>query len=152
MTQHPAFASIDYLVGKLATVVADDNWQVIDGPPVVELSNKGLSVGWAVDRLAVEMDKPTEGLQSGGLGGGDGIRFDINCMTWVRSGDTDMKAIRDACDEQLAAVDSFLQNDRRLGGIVTRATMRLVDYDQLQSQEDSWGTAAFVITCNAFTS
>jgi hypothetical protein len=147
---HPIPASMDYLVGKLATELPDV--QVLDGPPVVELGNKGVAIGWAVDRLAVEMDKQTEGLQSGGLGGGDGIRYDINCMTWVRTGDSDMKAIRDTCYEQLNAVEQFLQNDRRLGGIVTRASMRLVDYDQLQSQEDSWGTAAFVITCNAFTS
>lgn len=147
---HPVPDAIDYLYGKFKQVVAVDNWQVIDGPPVVELSNKGCAIGYAPDRLAVEIEKPGEGPRSGGLGGNEGLRFDINCLTWYRTGDDDMKAIRDQVYLQLATIDEFVQANRRLGGAVMRAVVRLVDYDQLQTQEDSWGTAAFVITCDAF--
>lgn len=146
----PIPRSLDYLVTHLPAAMTGDI-QMLDGPPVVELGNNGVAIGYAPDRLAVEVIKPVEGAQAGGLGGGDGINYDINCLTWVRTGDTNMKLIRDKCFEQLSNIDDFLQKDRRLGGIVTRAVMRLVDYDQLQTQEDSWGTAAFVITCNAFT-
>lgn len=147
---HPVPAAIDYLFGKLTVEL--EGVQILDGPPIVELSNKGVAIGWAPDRLSAEINKPTEGLMSGGLGGGDGISFDINCLVWVRSGDSEMKPIRDEMYATLGRVDTFVQQNRRLGGVVTKAHLRLADYDELQTPEDSWATAAFVITCNAFTS
>lgn len=135
-------AVLDRLVA--AFTVALPQVQVIDGPALVEVEEAGLCVGYTPDRLAVESTEEGVGLDA------TLESFDVNCLAWQRSGDTDTKTLRDRAFATVAAVDAVLAVDRRLGGVVVNAQLRVVDLEQTQTEDTTWAVIAFVITCKAF--
>jgi hypothetical protein len=135
-------AAIDFLVAGLPSIQED--LQVLDGPPIVELASLGIAIGYDPDKVSVESET-----SSGGLGA-EMEDFGINCIAWARSGNTDMKALRDQLTQLMIGIESYLRKNARLGGAVTNAYLRTVDLDQLQTQNGAWATIAFVITCKAF--
>lgn len=140
MTHVPA--AIDRLVAIFTAGLPDV--QVIDGPPVIEMAGAGVCVGYAPDVPSVLSIEDPAGLQV------DMETFDLNCVAWQRSGDTDMKVLRDAVYGMVAALDAALAVDRTLGRAVVNARLRVVDLDQLHMTDATWAVVAFVITCKAF--
>jgi hypothetical protein len=136
-------AALDYLVATLPVKLTDDV-QVIDGPPVVNLENTGIAVGYTPDELAVSSLEDPAGLDS------NVETFDINCLVWARSGDIGMKAIRDLVFTIVTAVDEIIRLDPNLGGAVATARLRILDLDQMQNSDGTWAVVAFAITCKAF--
>lgn len=144
---HPIPAAIDFLVK--AFTVEFGELQVLDGPPSVELADEGVAVGYVPDRLTAETEQGGDGLAGGGLGG-DAIGFDVNCLLWKRTGDREVKPVRDQLFDRYAQLGRYVKGNRRLGGAVTNARLRLADYDQLQTEDGPFATIAFVVTCKAF--
>src|SRR6266536_1871804 len=120
-------AAVDRLVQMLT--VGLPGVQVIDGPPVIELEKTGVSVGYSPDVLSVVSIQEGAGLVS------ESETFDVNCLAWQRSGDTDMKTVRDAVFAIVGNCDTALAGDRRLGGAVVNAYLRVVDLDQTQTDD-----------------
>lgn len=118
--------------------------QVLDGPPAVSLENVGVAVGYTPDDIAVRSEQSGAGLRS------DVEDYGVNCIAWVRDGDGVMKVARDNLFGLMNEINKYLTDDPRLGGVVTNARLRIVDYDQLQTSEGCWATVAFVVTCKAF--
>lgn len=136
-------AAVDKLVATLTTRLGA-NVQVVDGPPVVALDNVGVAVGYTPDDISVSSQEEGAGLDS------DVETYDINCLAWVRSGDGKLKPVRDRVFALLAQVDQSLAEDRRLGGAVVHARIRVLDMDQTQKPDGTWAVASFAVTCKAF--
>ncbi len=145
MTAIPA--AVDALVAMFTEQLPDA--QIVDGPPLVELEKSGIAVGYAVGTTTVDQVAVTSTEEGAGL---DTTveTFDVNCLAWQRSGDTDVKAVRDATFALITTVDVALSNDRRLGGAVVNARLRVLDLDQMQNGDGTWAVVAFSITCTAF--
>lgn len=140
MTAIPA--AIDHLIARCT--VSLESRQIIDGPPLVNLEKAGVAIGYSPDELSVTSTEEGAGLQS------DVETFDINCIAWQRSGDEDAKTVRDQVFATVADVGSILAADRRLGGTVVHARLRVVELDQTQNPDGTWAVVAFAITCKAF--
>jgi hypothetical protein len=136
-------AAIDRLVLTLTTALPDV--QIIDGPPIINLEEVGIAIGYTPDQISVQAVSDGAGLVA------EMETFDINCLAWQRSGEGEMKTIRDGVFAVIAAVNVILANDRKLGGAVTNAQLRVVDLDQTQTPDGTWAVVAFVVTCKAFT-
>lgn len=121
------------------------NVQVIDGPPVLNLEETGITVGYAPDQISVQSISEGAGLMA------ETETFDVNCLAWQRSGASDIKTVRDGAFAVVASVNALLANDRKLGGAVTNAQLRVVDLDQTQTPDGTWAVVAFAVTCKAFT-
>ena len=136
-------AAIDRLVQALTVNLPDV--QVIDGPPIINLEETGIAIGYTPDQISVQAVAEGAGLMA------EMETFDINCLAWQRSGEEDMKTVRDGVFAVIARVNAALANDRKLGGAVTNAQLRVVDLDQTQTPDGIWAVVAFVVTCKAFT-
>lgn len=136
--------TLDYLVAKLPGAMTGEV-QILDGPPVVSMENEGIAIGYVPDRLSVEAE-----VTPGDLSGSDMETFDVNCTAWVRSGDNPMLPVRTRVFAILTELDTVLARDPRLGGNVVQARLGILDLDQLQTDEGTWATIAFQITCKAF--
>ena len=138
-------AAIDRLVQMLT--VGLPAVQVIDGPPIVNLEETGVCIGYAgsIDMLSVASVSDGAGLMA------EAETFDINCLAWQRSGEDDIKPVRDGVFAVIASINALLANDRRLGGAVVNAHLRIVDLDQTQTPDGTWAVIAFTVTCKAFT-
>lgn len=146
-----AFAAIEYLV---ATCTRDlvprvENGvkispQIIDGPPLVNLEKDGITIGWSPDELAVVSTEEGAGLDT------TVETFDINCTAWSRTGEEMSKVARDNLRRLLDLVEQVLDHDRRLGGAVVHARLRVADLDQMHNEDGTWAVAGFAISCKAF--
>lgn len=135
-------AVCDWLVANLPPALT--GWEVLDGPPIVDFEADGLSIGYVPDEMSVTSKEGTAD-----LGGGRLEVYDVNCLLWSYRGDEDVKPVRDRCFEALAAISVKLKGTT-MGGVVARAQVRFVDFDQQQNAEGAWGVMVFAIECQAF--
>lgn len=107
-------AVIDALVGRMSEVLAGQV-DVVDGPVAAEgLSDGVLIIGWPGD----EGDSVTNDVtRSPGLGHRYEETFEVHCVASLVSGDTGMKATRDAVKAIIDTVSAALKADRALGGV-----------------------------------
>jgi hypothetical protein len=132
--------AIDRLVTKLR---ADLTIEVYDGPPIVNFEQDGLSVGYVNDELSVTSRESDASLNT------RGEAFDVHCFMWARTGDEDVKPVRDRIFGYLDTIKATIKADARLGGSVTRAQVRFTDFDQGQTSEGAWAVVVFAVNCQA---
>ncbi|TCO47302.1 hypothetical protein [Actinocrispum wychmicini] len=150
-------AAIDGLVALCTTATAPaeplHGVHVYDGPPVTDLSDPlMLFLGDTPDTL-----ESVTGTQTfAELGGASRDEtFSISCTAVARSGDTDMKARRDAAHAIMAAVERLLRPgepgaDITLGGAVLWAQVGGdIVLSQLQYAKGSLARLRFAVTCRA---
>lgn len=131
-------AAVDKLVELFAAALSIE---VSDGPPIVEFEQDGLSVGWMPDQLSVQMREKDSSLND------RGESYDIKSFLWARTGDEEVKPVRDRIFGYLKTIRTTLKENKDLGGAVTRATVQLVDFDQGQTSEGAWATMMLSIHC-----
>jgi hypothetical protein len=117
--------------------------QIFDGPPATYVGTEGVAVGASIRDESVEFTYPAAGLDS------TGDRFTISCLAWSGSGDTRMKTHRDRVDAILDALESHLDQDRTLGGVVDTAWIVAGSFTQEQNR-GALVTAEFRIQARRF--
>lgn len=136
----PVPAAIDRLLAILPDALGIE---VYDGPAIVSFEQDGLSVGYVNDELAVTSKETDTSLNS------RGESFDIHCYMWARTGDEEVKPVRDRVFGYLDTIRATIKADVRLGGAVTRAQLRFADFDQGQTSEGAWAVVVFAVHCQA---
>jgi len=117
--------------------------KVSDGPTIVDFEQDGLAVGWMPEQIAVSSTERDSSL------GDRGESFDVRNFLWARTGDTDVKPVRDRLFGYIDQVNATLRANKRLGGAVTRATLTVNDFGQGQTTDGAWATAMLTIHCDA---
>ncbi|PXY33556.1 hypothetical protein BAY59_10765 [Prauserella coralliicola] len=132
--------AVDRLVAVLPGALEID---VYDGPPIVNFEQDGLSVGYVNDELAITSRETDTSLNT------RGEIFDVHCFMWARTGDEEVKLVRDRIFGYLDTIKATIKTDPTLGGAVTRAQVRFTDFDQGQTSEGAWAVVIFAVHCAA---
>lgn len=117
--------------------------KVSDGPTIVDFEQDGLAVGWVPEQIAVPSSESDSSM------GDRGESFDVHNYLWARTGDEQVKPVRDRLFGYVDQIKATLKANNRLDGAVTRAVLAKVDYDQGQTSEGAWAAAMLTIHCEA---
>lgn len=124
---------------------------VRDGPVVTGSNARdAVIVGWTGaenDDLAVEGQDVPEGLS----GEPDREQYTVRCAAMSLDGGGDVARARTRAYELLAACGAAIYADRRLGGIVMRATMGASSLRQLADEKGLTAIVEFMIDVDAYS-
>lgn len=137
------------IVSALTSAAATDGHvlhgvQVVDGQPVDELEADVLVIGWSPDRVAVQVDRTTAGLQA------EREAYDVACLASSWRGDRDPAPVRTRAFALLDAVSTVLAADPGLGDLVLDTRVSFNDLDQQQTPDGPTATVAFTVRVSAF--
>lgn len=146
-------AAVDALVALCRASTALAGVDIVDGPPIIDLSNPELvAVGWQpADGASVTL---TQDFASAGARRRD-EDFTIACYAEARSGDTDIASRRTRAFELVAAVETTLRATNEapeaptLNGTVQWAHLTAGDLVQEQATTGAIVGLNFTVTCHA---
>ena len=122
--------------------------QVLDGPRTEALLDNDV----AIVGISASEDVPTVevALTQTGLGPRQNEEFYVSCELSTWHGAPDMRTPRVRCGEMLAAIDTQLRADRRLGGVVLLATLGpTLSWEQRSSDDGAGCAVQFTVRCQA---
>lgn len=146
-------AAVDALVSLCTTSTALAGVTIIDGPPIIDLSNPDIvAIGWQpAEGASVAL---TQEFASAGARTRD-EQFTITCYAEARSGDTDIASRRIRAFELVAAVETALRATDAapmaptLLGTVLWAQVTAGDLVQEQATTGAIVGLAFTVSCFA---
>lgn len=141
-------AVLDELVRRARLVLPEA--QVLDGGPHRDTEPDVIAIGFTGEpgEVAVEDTRTREQLDVSP----DRERYDITCLasSW-KGNEHDPKAVRDRVYEMLDTLAAELERDQRLGGLVNRVRLSVLELAPEQTNRGAVATVRFVINVDAFT-
>jgi hypothetical protein len=144
MTAVPA--ALDALVSGFSAAPALDGVLVFDGPWLRRPADPDVVVvGWTPDEgRTVEYVDAVAGL------GSSRETFDVGGLASAWRGAASMSAVRRRADELIEAMRAHLRADPTLGGVVTRARLATLAFDEYQADAGTQVAVEFAIRIDAF--
>lgn len=120
-------------------------WQFVDGPPVVELENDVIAVGFNLTGDAIEFRQNPSGMS------GDRESYDIHGIASAYTGNEDeMSETRRRAFEAVKAIRAALKENLTVNGKAVRAKVTTGNYEPSQTTDGLVVDVRFTLSVDAF--